>query len=279
MEGSIPSSNISPPTPSSSASPAATTACFKPRRSEDWNKYRPFIEQLYRNDQLKLKNVKDIMERDHKFTATEKQYKDRLAAWNVRKNIKAKEVNIMIRKKDKRAARGKKTVFRVAGQKVDSKRIERFLRRYGPSLDKDEARSTEPPKDQESPEPSTPSDMSYYTPEPDERPTTLSLSPHPEPETPCEPIEHRLSMGAKSFINHNHQPVEHLETIADSDAEDYGFYSAYNLRVPTVTVPPIADNPQRALDIFNGNQLLLDQQLEKAGLYSIDDSSQQQHGL
>ena len=65
----------------------------------------------------------------------EKQYKDRLAAWHIRKNIKAKEVHVMIRKQQKRAARGKQTAFRVGGQQVDSKRISRFLRRYGQSWD------------------------------------------------------------------------------------------------------------------------------------------------
>ncbi|KAJ0414282.1 Clr5 domain-containing protein [Aspergillus carlsbadensis] len=201
MEGSIPSSSsLSTPTPTpttSSSSPAPSV--FRPRRSEDWNKYRATIETLYRDDQLKLRDVKRIMERDHKFVASEKQYKDRLAAWNIRKNIKAKEVNVMIRKQAKRAARGKQTVFRVAGQKVDTKRIARFQRRYqnGTSWDaghETPGRPVEPHR--ESPEPgahfatsifqqryvdvrtATPSDMSYYTPEPDERATTLS--PHPE---------------------------------------------------------------------------------------------------
>lgn len=64
---------------------------------------------------------------------SEKQYKDRLAAWHIRKNIKAKEVHVMIRKQQKRAARGKQTAFRVGGQAVDSKRISRFVRRYGSS--------------------------------------------------------------------------------------------------------------------------------------------------
>lgn len=41
----------------------------------------------------------------------------------------------MIRKQQKRAARGKQTAFRVGGQEVDSKRIARFVRRYGPQWD------------------------------------------------------------------------------------------------------------------------------------------------
>lgn len=63
-------------------------------------------------------------------SSSEKQYKDRLSAWHVRKNIKAKEVHIMIRKQQKRAAQGKRTAFRVGGQQVDSRRIARFIRRY-----------------------------------------------------------------------------------------------------------------------------------------------------
>lgn len=69
MEGSIPSSSLSTPTPTSSSSPAAPSL-FRPRRSEDWNKFRPIIEQLYRDDQLKLKDVKRIMERNHSFVAS-----------------------------------------------------------------------------------------------------------------------------------------------------------------------------------------------------------------
>ncbi|OJJ46094.1 hypothetical protein ASPZODRAFT_2052454 [Penicilliopsis zonata CBS 506.65] len=141
-----------------------SSSVFRPRRSDDWQDFRAIIEQLYRNDQLKLRDVKRIMERDYNFVASEKQYKDRLAAWHVRKNIKAKEVQLMIRKQQKRAARGKQTAFRVGGQEVDSKRIQRFMRRYGPSW---EVERRDPPL--MSPEPATPSDMSCYTPEPEDR--------------------------------------------------------------------------------------------------------------
>ncbi|KAJ5765685.1 hypothetical protein N7520_005244 [Penicillium odoratum] len=143
--------NLSPQSP-------RPNGLFRPRRSEDWHEYRETIEQLYRSDQLKLRDVKRIMERDHKF------YKDRLAAWNVRKNIKAAEVQVMIRKKQKRAARGKQTAFRRAGQDVDPKRLTRFVRRYGTQWVKNRDKDDE----LNSPEPKTPSDMSCYTPEPEE---------------------------------------------------------------------------------------------------------------
>ncbi|KAL2831789.1 Clr5 domain-containing protein [Aspergillus cavernicola] len=264
MEGSIPSSSglsTPTPTPTSSSSPAAASV-FKPRRSEDWNKYKATIESLYRDDQLKLRDVKRIMEREHKFVASEKQYKDRLAAWNIRKNIKAKEVNIMIRKQQKRAARGKQTVFRVAGQKVDTKRIARFVRRYGTNStwDGNEPRPVEPQHD--SPEPTTPSDMSYYTPEPDERPTTLS--PHPE--------------------NHPH-PFDSLDSVHDSELDDTKSLpvtlspttSTNDTPTPAETYTIFCDDPWRSLTMYQDQIQKLTAQLDRetAGFVSADDSRQQ----
>ncbi|KAJ5085327.1 hypothetical protein N7532_010098 [Penicillium argentinense] len=167
---------LSPQSPAGSTptpTPTTNSTVFRPRRSDDWHEYREIIEQLYRNDQLKLRDVKRIMERDYKFQASEKQYKDRLAAWNVRKNIKAKEVHLMVRKQQKRAARGKRTAFRVNGQEIDEKRIARFKRRYNEEWDEKKDKDLQ----QMSPEPTTPSDMTCYTPEPtDEAPTPISPS-------------------------------------------------------------------------------------------------------
>jgi hypothetical protein len=52
----------------------------------------------------------------------------------------------MLRKQQKRAAQGKQTAFRVNGQNVDSKRIARFVRRYGTSwnTNRDKKPETEP---------------------------------------------------------------------------------------------------------------------------------------
>ncbi|KAL4786664.1 Clr5 domain-containing protein [Aspergillus varians] len=275
-DSSIPSSSLSTPTPTSSSSPASPSV-FRPRRSEDWNKFRPVIEQLYRDDQLKLKDVKRIMERQHNFVASEKQYKDRLAAWNIRKNIKAKEVNIMIRKQQKRAAKGKQTVFRVAGQKVDTKRIARFVRRYGTNWDNNEPRPVEPHRD--SPDPcmstgpvspgvavnvgtATPSDMSYYTPEPDERATTLS--PHPD--------------------NHTHS-FDNLDSIPDSPLDETKSLpitlspsaSTNDTPKPIETISPISDDPWAALTNFQNRLLELGEKLDHAtaGLYPPDEPNQQ----
>lgn len=64
-----PSMTLSPQSPAT-GSGSASNAVFRPRRSDDWNEYRDLIEQLYRNDQLKLRDVKRIMERQHNFIAS-----------------------------------------------------------------------------------------------------------------------------------------------------------------------------------------------------------------
>ncbi|THC92177.1 hypothetical protein EYZ11_008364 [Aspergillus tanneri] len=106
-----------------------------------------------------------------------KQYKDRLAAWHIRKNIKTKAVQSMIRKQQKRLAQGKQTAFR---DSIGSNRITGSISRYGTEWDKR-------PRDKyraESPEPRTPSDMSCYTPEPDDRGATLTPLPEIQSEHP-----------------------------------------------------------------------------------------------
>lgn len=139
----------------------------------------------------------------------------------MRKNIKAKEVHLMLRKQQKRAAQGKQTAFRVNGQNVDPKRIARFVRRYGTSWDTN--RGKEPETETQSPEPrewtsksrvdidhtmdimdmswlyqtpnsqythtnnpiETPSDMTCYTPEPtDEHSVTTPISPLTDMQSP-----------------------------------------------------------------------------------------------
>lgn len=60
----------------------------------------------------------------------------------------------MIRKQQKRAARGKETAFRVNGQNVDPKRIARFLRRYGETWDQKGDRQRDRDAEDQSPEPS-----------------------------------------------------------------------------------------------------------------------------
>ncbi|ODM19752.1 hypothetical protein SI65_04738 [Aspergillus cristatus] len=267
------SSTIPPTTTVASTPSSSSSAVFRPRRSEDWQQYRPIIEHLYLNNQLKLRDVKIIMERDHHFVASEKQYKDRLAAWHIRKNIKAKEVQVMIRKQQKRAARGKQTAFRVGGQEVDSKRISRFLRRYGSSWENPKS-----PPQTNSPEPQTPTDMSCYTPEPEDR--SSALSPMPEissdpRETPHRPVwtmatntEYVLGALDASPLDPNHPIPSHHPHPAEMP-DDQPLSATLSPSLTNDTPKPLDDDlheedPWHALVSFQDRLLVLHQTLEQS---------------
>lgn len=252
------SSTIHPTTTVASTPSSSSSAVFRPRRSEDWQKYRPTIEHLYLNNQLKLRDVKIIMEQEHHFVASEKQYKDRLAAWHIRKNIKAKEVQVMIRKQQKRAARGKQTAFRVGGQEVDSKRISRFLRRYGPSWEKSQNDPKSPPQTN-SPEPETPTDMSCYTPEPEDKPSALS----PLPEVSSAP---RALDASPLDLNHP-IPSHHPRPAGMRGDPSLSATLSPNLTndMPKVLEGNFVDeDPWRALISFQDRLLVLHQTLEQS---------------
>ncbi|RAL13549.1 Clr5 domain-containing protein [Aspergillus homomorphus CBS 101889] len=295
---------ITTKTPTSPNSVPASSKGTRPRRTEDWNVHRDKIESLYRDRQMKLRDVKRIMEEEFSFTASyslpfpsptsapqyfhhpfntvslavftpssssscakQKQYKDRLASWNVRKNIKAKEVHIMLRKQQRRAAEGKRTAFRVAGQVIEPKRISRFVRRYGTHWEVDEAReniqpgSIHPsvetqPVDQQtqqelhqnlptSPEPETPTDIEYFTPEPDQRAMTLS----PLTETPSRFHDETLEPLPDPEIDHS-QPLP----VSPSSHEP-----------PKPIASTLPDNDAwKALDVFQGQLLTLSRTLDQS---------------
>ncbi|KAF7157067.1 hypothetical protein CNMCM5623_001055 [Aspergillus felis] len=149
----------------------------------------------------------------------------------------------MIRKQQKRAARGKQTAFRVGGQEVDSKRIARFVRRYGASWD-----NTRNESHRTSPEPDTPSDMSCYTPEPDDR--SAALSPLPESQS----------------MHHENK----FDPLQSPELDDNQSLSAATLS-PISTHPtprPMDDlsteNAWQALDSFQDRLLALDKKLEES---------------
>lgn len=150
----------------------------------------------------------------------------------------------MIRKKQKRAARGKQTAFRRAGQNVDPKRITRFVRRYGSNWvnkrDKEaELQSPEPSESFEKRAPplgggigelmqlaaGTPSDMSCYTPEPEEEAATPISPPDlqsPSRETPY-PLygnEYLSLQSGESFKLTPAAEQNHLDSIPDLVMDD-----------------------------------------------------------
>ncbi|OLN89783.1 hypothetical protein CCHL11_09500 [Colletotrichum chlorophyti] len=115
------------------ASPGQSARPRKRVPAEVWETKRPLITRLYQEEKKSLKEVMEIMHRDHGFVATVKMYKSRIWKWGLDKKLKSDEVlAIMLLKRDRDALK-KPTEYLIRGQVVDLDNINRYLKR-NPSL-------------------------------------------------------------------------------------------------------------------------------------------------
>ncbi|KAM0199502.1 hypothetical protein ACHAPI_003264 [Fusarium lateritium] len=122
--------------------------CAPGRRipSAEWEKKRPVITKLYQEEKRPLKEVMEVLEREHGFTATNsfgfldvnrkidqfgsvKMYKSRIWKWGLDKKLKSDEVLAILILKTERDAQGKTSEFTIRGQPVDLDNINRYVRR------------------------------------------------------------------------------------------------------------------------------------------------------
>ncbi|KAL8935682.1 MAG: hypothetical protein Q9216_005309 [Gyalolechia sp. 2 TL-2023] len=101
----------------------------RPTSSKDWEKHRASIERLYVEEEKSLPTVIDELKSDHGFFATERQYKRRISAWRLDKNVKGEEMRAIIATEATRLLQGKESTFYVRDRQVDPMKIERFARR------------------------------------------------------------------------------------------------------------------------------------------------------
>ncbi|KIW58873.1 hypothetical protein PV05_03366 [Exophiala xenobiotica] len=71
------------------------SAAVVPRTAEEWNVHRDLITQLYQDRELPLRQVQKIMETEYKFKATKRMYTTRLKQWNICKNYRAEEKELL----------------------------------------------------------------------------------------------------------------------------------------------------------------------------------------
>ncbi|KAM0237301.1 hypothetical protein ACHAPO_004648 [Fusarium lateritium] len=105
--------------------------CAPGRRipSSEWEKKRPIITKLYQEEKRPLKEVMEVLEREHGFTATVKMYKSRIWKWGLDKKLKSDEVLAILILRTEREAQGKTSEFTIRGQPVDLDNINRYVRR------------------------------------------------------------------------------------------------------------------------------------------------------
>ncbi|KAL9009120.1 MAG: hypothetical protein Q9173_005825, partial [Seirophora scorigena] len=109
-----------------------------PTSSQSWQDYRDLIQQLYVDEERSLPNVIEEVERLTGFCATERQYKRRISAWSLDKNIKNDEMKAIIAMEAIRLRKGKQSLFYVRGRQVDPKKITRFARRKNINRNQDD---------------------------------------------------------------------------------------------------------------------------------------------
>ncbi|OAL39252.1 hypothetical protein AYO20_01570 [Fonsecaea nubica] len=66
-----------------------------PQTPQEWLAHRAIITHLYRDRELPLKEVQRIMEREYRFKATKRMYNTRFNQWNIRKNYRAEEKDLL----------------------------------------------------------------------------------------------------------------------------------------------------------------------------------------
>ncbi|OTB02145.1 hypothetical protein M426DRAFT_25020 [Hypoxylon sp. CI-4A] len=108
-----------------------------PAKDGDWANYRETITALYLDQNKSLKDVMQIMREEYYFFATEKMYKIRFNKWGLHKKLRAHQVAELLVQRGRRAAAGKSSVSYVHGRKIDSDRLNTYLRRVSPARRKE----------------------------------------------------------------------------------------------------------------------------------------------
>ncbi|PVH70051.1 hypothetical protein DL98DRAFT_661359 [Cadophora sp. DSE1049] len=93
-----------------------------------FEEHRKTIMRLWHAENQKLPDVIQLMKTQHGFSATPKQYKKRLNAWGLWKNIRRCEMPHLARIKVHRDAVCKSTRFKLHGVDVDVTKIDRWIK-------------------------------------------------------------------------------------------------------------------------------------------------------
>ncbi|KAK2875660.1 hypothetical protein FQN49_001518 [Arthroderma sp. PD_2] len=101
--------------------------------SETWEGLKETIRQLYVEQNLSISGLMQVMESQHYFRASRKQYLSRIVRWGFNRNVKAEAmIRVALIREKRRRLYGKPTVFAYNGREVDERKIERFIRdRFG----------------------------------------------------------------------------------------------------------------------------------------------------
>lgn len=125
-------------------------ATYKTPQISEWERFRALITRLYKEEQLPLKKVMSILSEQHGFQATsdmpvpceerrltedrQRQYKQRILAWSLQKNVKSEDIDDLLGQYTKEELQnltqtGCESSLIVKGRKLSLSLVKRYIRR------------------------------------------------------------------------------------------------------------------------------------------------------
>ncbi|KAE9362678.1 hypothetical protein N431DRAFT_433670 [Stipitochalara longipes BDJ] len=181
---------LPPPEPQSKADvsqkaqiPAGRTNRFT---AAQWNEHKAEIKRLFLDEDKSLDETMRIMEEEHGFSPTRKQYNTKFRQWKFIKNIPGSTARWMAKKAQDRKRQGLETEFTIGGERWDLDRIESRAKRARIDMN-----------DPDIEDMSTPPGVSYNVPGKDPEPiydtrikTATSMPPPPTKWAPRSSMQH-----------------------------------------------------------------------------------------
>ncbi|KAF2490246.1 TPR-like protein [Lophium mytilinum] len=102
-------------------------------RADDWEPYKARVLELHITLKLPLPEVKKRIEYEFGFNAELRQYRTRISQWKKDKNVKTKEMEAIVRKRQKRKfieTEKRELIFEVRGSEVEPHKIDRWMKRH-----------------------------------------------------------------------------------------------------------------------------------------------------
>ncbi|KAI5842883.1 hypothetical protein DFP73DRAFT_87326 [Morchella snyderi] len=149
--------------------PAAKPPRPRVYTQEEWAERRSAFAELYSQDYT-LATVRELMATNHGFYATEAQYKKKIKAWGLERNIdKATALGILRKEGKRKYVEDKKTIFKFKDNVISEDRVALLHKRYKGVLDHEDL----DPHQWEMEQADTPPHVSYFTPPPVDEPPSV----------------------------------------------------------------------------------------------------------
>ncbi|RPA93951.1 TPR-like protein [Choiromyces venosus 120613-1] len=98
--------------------------------SWEWDNIRDIFEDLYIDQGITLKAIRQRLAEEHGFYANETQYKKKIRKWDIQKNLSREKMVAIVRLLDHRTAQGLRTEFSFNSRPLSYERIERSRKRF-----------------------------------------------------------------------------------------------------------------------------------------------------